>query len=115
MIIAWGWRKEAKSSKRLYQWRQEQVGNLLVKINKKPSIPTGGGGGFNPAPQQTRIFGNAKTEVMIAEWLEQQWSPLGDDITDMENSRQIAARIRRGEYLNELVSTERRDLCRDAG
>lgn len=69
-----------------------------------------------PAPQQTRIFGNAKTEDLIANWLEKGWSPLGDDLTDTENSRQIAARIRRGEYLDELVSSEnQQSVCGDAG
>ena len=67
-------------------------------------------------PQQTRIFGNAKTEDLIASWLEKGWSPLGDDLTDTENSRQIAARIRRGEYLDELVSSEsQQSVCGDAG
>ena len=69
-----------------------------------------------PAPQQTRIFGDSKTEDLIASWLERGWSPLGDDLTDTESSLQIAARIRRGEYLDELVSSEnQQELRGDAG
>ncbi|MAD95755.1 MAG: hypothetical protein CMB99_00270 [Flavobacteriaceae bacterium] len=95
---------------KLYAWRQEQVGNLLEKLEKVDGQPS------LSAPQQTRIFGDAKTEDLIATWLEKGWSPLGDDLTDTENSLQIAQRIRRGEYLNELVSSENQQEIRgDAG
>lgn len=105
----------------LYRWKQEcrahgqtlqdeTVRNNLLERTLYSRMPKP-----LPAPQQTRIFGNAKTEQLIAEWLEKGWSPLGDDLTDTENSLQIAQRIRRGEYLNELVSTKRRNLRGDAG
>ena len=91
-----------------YFQRENAIISAMMKDDEPSEIPL-------PAPQQTRIFGDAKTEDLIASWLEKGWSPLGDDLTDTENSIQIAARIRRGEYLNELVSPRGRDIRGDAG
>lgn len=54
---------------------------------------------------QTTLYGHELTERKIAEWLESQWDPF-KDLTDFEDSRQIAERIRNGEYLGKGIDDE---------
>ena len=107
-ILLWRTKQREAYYRLKYFQRENAIISAMMKDDEPSEIPL-------PAPQQTRIFGDAKTEDLIASWLEKGWSPLGDDLTDTENSIQIAARIRRGEYLNELVSPRGRDIRGDAG
>lgn len=85
-------------------WREEYD---KIEEQWRQLLPPSRGG---KSIQQTRIYGSTETERLVCEWLEEQHGPFGDDLTDFENTVQIAARIRRGEYLkgqiDENVSVE---------
>lgn len=109
-FMAWRCYNKAGYYEKLYEFYRKE---FSIEYEQKLMLENQlAGQELDKIVQQTRIFGNEKTETLIAEWLESQYEPFGNDLTDFENSTQIAARIRRGEYLDELVSSENKQEIR---